>query len=78
MKKFLFSAALAACVLGTIGTAAAQTEMPAKVKAKDNKVKTHDLDGQKTKVAAKKDGLKAKSHGAEGKMKAKGTATDTQ
>ena len=77
MKKFLFSAAVAACVLGTIGTAAAQTE-PAKVKAKDDKVKTRDMDGQKTKAALKKDGIKTKSHGVDGKMKAKGTATDSQ
>jgi hypothetical protein len=78
MRKFLFSAVLAACVLGTIGTAAAQTEMPAKVKAKDDKVKTRALAEQKTKVAAKPGGLKVKSHGAEGKMKAKGTVPNVQ
>lgn len=78
MKKYVFRAALAASLLGFMGTAMAQTDPPvqAKAKIKDDKVKMHDMTGDKHKLSAKKGEVKTKQHTPDGKMKAKTSAPD--
>jgi hypothetical protein len=77
MKNHVFRAALAAGLLGCMGTGLAQTDPPvqAKAKIKGDKVKIEDVNGDKHKLTAKKGTVKTKQHTSDGKMKAK-TETD--